>query len=94
MRINRVIVSPEVAEKIERKHNVQDWEAQEIFFNEDAFLYTRRSQRVRGRYLAYGRTYTGRYFAVAYVHQRSGVAKVVSARDMTSQERRQYEREN
>ncbi|HIE30156.1 TPA: BrnT family toxin [Candidatus Poribacteria bacterium] len=92
MQINRVIIPDTIAEKIERKHNVSEQEAKEIFFNEEAPLFVRRSQRVRGRYLAYGRAYSGRYIVAAYIPLKGGNVKVITARDMNRNERRAYER--
>jgi uncharacterized DUF497 family protein len=92
MQINRVIVSDAVAEKIERKHSVSEREAKEIFFNSEAPLFIRRSLKVKGRYLAYGRTYAGRYIVAAYVPLPCGNVKVISARNMNQNERRAYER--
>ena len=43
-----------------------------------------------GRHLVYGRTSTGRYLLVVLSHRGSGVARVITARDMTQQERRFY----
>jgi uncharacterized DUF497 family protein len=92
MQINRVIVPDKIAEKIERKHGVSEREAKEIFFNSEDPLFIRRSLKVKGRYLAYGRTYAGRYIVVAYAPLKEGNLKVISARDMNRNERRAYER--
>ena len=93
MQINRVIVPPDIAQKIKAKHNVNDWEAEEIFFNAEANLRIRKSKgRHKRRYVAYGRTYDGRYLFVAYKLHPGGIAEVRSARNMTDSERKLYRR--
>jgi uncharacterized DUF497 family protein len=44
-------------------------------------------------YSASGQTHAGRYLIVFFVHKRDGRALILSARDMTRNERRRYERE-
>ncbi len=93
MKINRVIVPPNIAQKIKVKHNVNDWEAEEIFFNPEANLRIRKSKgRHKRRYVAYGRTYSGRYLFVAYKLHTGTIAEVRTARDMTDTERKLYRR--
>ena len=93
MQINRVFVPPDIAQKIKAKHNVNDWEAEEIFFNVEANLRIRKSKgRHKKRYVAYGRTYAGRYLFVAYKLHPGGIAEVRSARSMTDSERKLYRR--
>ena len=89
MQINRVIVPPDIAQKIASKHNVNDWEAEEVFFNPDGDLLVRKS---RGQYVAYGRTFAGRYLFVGFKLRRGGIAEIRTARDMTPKERRYYRR--
>jgi len=90
MQVNRVIVPPDIAQKIKVKHNVNYWEAEEIFFNPEAHLRVRRTQGKR--YTALGRTYAGRYLFAVYRFQGRGVAEIRTARDMTRRERQLYER--
>jgi uncharacterized DUF497 family protein len=89
MQINRVIVPPDVAQKIKVKHGVNDWEAEEVFFNPEAERFIRKS---KGRYVAYGRTYAGRYLFVGFKLHRGGIAEVRTARRMTDSEERYYRR--
>lgn len=48
--------------------------------------------RLKGEdvYVAYGRTETGRYLAVFFIHKQSGDALILSARDMDEKERTRY----
>ncbi len=89
MQINRVIVPPDIAQKLASKHSVDEWEAEEVFFNPDDDLLVRRS---RGRYVAYGRTFAGRYLFVGFNLKGGGIAEIRTARDMTPAERRYYRR--
>jgi uncharacterized protein len=89
MQINRVIVPSDIAQKLTSKHSVEDWEAEEVFFNPDSDLLVRKS---RGRYVAYGRTFAGRYLFVGFKLRRGGIAEIRTARDMTPSERRYYGR--
>ena len=45
-----------------------------------------------GRYLVYGRTAAGRYVLVVLRSHEGGGVRVITARDMTAQERRFYHR--
>ena len=45
-----------------------------------------------GRYLAYGRTAAGRYLVIVLHARGGGLARVITARDMTERERRFYHR--
>lgn len=89
MQINRVIVPPDIAQKIKVKHGVNDWETEEVFFNPDFDLHIRKS---RGRYVAYGRTFDGRYLFVGFKLHQGGIAEVRTARNMTDSEKRYYRR--
>lgn len=50
--------------------------------------------KVRGEdlYTALGQTDAGRHLIVFFIHKTSGEALIISARDMTQKDRRQYER--
>jgi uncharacterized DUF497 family protein len=87
--ITDVEISEEIADKIAAKHNVSEREVYELFENPDDPLIIRRSQKVKGRHIAFGRTYSGRYLVIPFV-LRDDIATVVSARDMTDRERRLY----
>jgi len=84
MQINRVIVPPDIAQKIKVKHGVNDWETEEVFFNPEAERFIRKS---KGRYVAYGRTYAGRYLFIGFKLHQGGIAEVRTARNMTDSEK-------
>ena len=87
MDIEKVIVPPDIIEKIKVKHQVDWWEAQEVFFNDEPPPLTRKSQ---GKYVMYGCTYNGRYLMVGFIYRRPKVAVVRTARDMTDKEKKLY----
>lgn len=92
MRLYEVIWKDQFVRKIESKHYVKIEEIEEILFSGSHF---RRAQkgRVKGEdlYIAYGQTKTGRYLVVFFIRKRRNAALPISARDMTTSERRYYE---
>ncbi|MBI1925149.1 BrnT family toxin [Candidatus Poribacteria bacterium] len=72
------------------KHNVHDWEIEEVF--DDPHMKTRSRGIINGeeRIEALGRVQTnGRYLRIVFT-LRSGLIRPISARDMNQQERRRY----
>ena len=92
MLINDIVIAPYVADKIHSKHRVSEQEVCEIFENDEEIVWIRRSQRVSGRYVAYGRTVGGRYLFVPFELDEEDVAHTVSARETDEAERRLYRR--
>lgn len=86
-RIEGFIWEDWVVDKLDWKHSVDPQEVEEAFFN-PPYKVRRTSQ---GKHLLYGRTQSGRYLFVVYVWQDESV-KVITARDMTSMERKYYGR--
>ena len=77
--------------KIKEKHNVTVEEVEEALLSGALFRRARRG-RVKGEdvYVAYGKTDAGRYLFMVFIYKPSMTGLIVSARDMTSQERRYY----
>lgn len=88
--IKKLVWTQKIVDKIARKHRLRSYEVEEVFFESEAPLHIRRSGRL---YYAYGRSTTGRYLFVVLFPVGQGRAQVVTARDMTQQERRLYKRE-
>ena len=76
-----------VVEKLIEKHDVEPEEAEEAFFNTPYKVRKASS----GKYLLYGRSDDGRYLFIVFTWVDRCI-KVISARDMTSSERRYYSR--
>jgi len=93
MRINGFIWYDEIIEKIERKHNVRQYEVREIFANRPKFRFVEKGHRLNENvYAAGGQTDSGRYLTVIFVYKKDNRALILSARDMTYAERREYGR--
>jgi hypothetical protein len=79
------------AAKIWERHEVAPGEAEQVFFNRPlvAAVDTKHSG-AEARFLALGQTDTGRRLLVVFTFRRR-LIRVVSARDMSRRERREYE---
>jgi uncharacterized DUF497 family protein len=93
MRIRNVIIPPKILEKLERKHSVKENEVREMFANAPKIRYLEEGD-VQGEnlYLALGRTDAGRYLSAVFIYKWTYDALVISAKDMSRKERRQYGR--
>jgi uncharacterized DUF497 family protein len=73
------------------KHNVENWECEQVFFNAPLLvlddLNHSRSER---RWAAFGRTDADRLLVVIFT-KRGDLLRVISARDMNKKERKFYE---
>jgi len=87
MEFINVECSSAVREKLYVKHGVEEAEVHEALFGHS---HVRRGRS--GLYQVYGRTDAGRYLFVAIRDLGRGRVRVVTARDMTMQERRRYGR--
>ncbi|MCS6902805.1 MAG: BrnT family toxin [Candidatus Bipolaricaulota bacterium] len=76
-----------------RKHNVTPDEVEEIFRRAPSYRFIETGD-VAGEdlYAALGQTRVGRYLIAYFLHKTTGEALVISAREMTKQERRAYAR--
>jgi len=91
MQIRHIVITEDVANKIERQHHVSDVEADELFFNPEEKPLIRRSSK--GRYVAFGRTLAGRHLTVVFRWVSEDTVKVVTARDMANKEKQYYRRQ-
>lgn len=81
-----------IIEKLEREHNVYQYEVREIFANRPKFRFVEKGHRPNENvYSACGQTDSGRYLIVFFVYKKDKRALILSARDMTQVERRRYE---
>jgi len=73
------------------EHNVEDWECEQVFFNEPLIvLDDPKHSLVEQRWAAFGRTEAGRLLVVIFT-KRGKPLRVISARDMNRKEIRFYE---
>ena len=84
---------PEIVEKLQEKHDVDQVEVEQIFQRSPRLFRGPRGKR-RGEnvYYAFGQTEEGRYLIVVYIKKKDGRALILSARDMTNGERQRYQR--
>ncbi len=94
MKIKSLVWIPQFVEKLEFKHDVSVEEVEEVF---ERGPHCRRGPKGRRRgenlYKAYGQTESGRYLFVLFIYKHNHRALIISARDMTDQERRMYRKD-
>lgn len=91
MHIAGLIWLDEIVDKLEDKHHVSQAEVAEVLENRPLFRFMEKGHRPgENVYLALGQSRAGRYLAVFFVYKSDRRALIVSARDMTKAERRQY----
>ena len=88
MEFIEVVCSRAVREKLADKHAVEESEVHEALFG-----HTHAARGRGGLYEVLGRTDAGRYLFVVVRYLGGGRVLVVTARDMTAQERRRYGRQ-
>ena len=91
MKISGLIWLAEIVDKLDWKHQVQQEEVREIFRRRPKYRFVEKGHR-RGEnvYVAQGRTEAGRYLQVFFVYKADQRALILSARNMTSAEKRTY----
>lgn len=91
IRINAFIWLRDIADKLLSKHGVSPQEVEQVFFNRPRYRFHEKGH-VQGEnlYTALGRTDSGRYLVVFFILKPYHQALVISAREMTQSERRQY----
>ncbi len=73
------------------KHNVENWECEQVFFNKPLLVLEDPGHSVaEKRWAAFGKTDSGRLLVVI-ITMRDNLLRVISARDMNSRERMFYE---
>lgn len=78
--------------KNSEKHSVLHWECEQVFFNKPLLLYEdNKHSAVERRLYVLGKTDADRKLFIAFTI-RSNLIRVISARDMSKQERSIYEK--
>ena len=73
------------------KHNVQNWECEQMFFNKPLLvLEDPEHSLAEKRWAGFGKTDSGRLLVLIFT-KRGNLVRVISARDMNSRERKFYE---
>ena len=82
-----------VVDKLAVKPHVEIEEVEEVFNNKPQFRFVEKGTRIgEDVYMATGQTDAGRYLTILFIYKVSSDALILSARDMSSWERRRYER--
>ena len=93
MQIDEIIWLSQFVEKLASKHGVTTTEVEEILTNRPYFRFVSKGNRPgENVYSAMGQTDTGRYLIVIFILKAHHRALVISARDMSRTERRNYEK--
>jgi uncharacterized DUF497 family protein len=93
LKIKGLIWFDEIIEKLARKHKVSQNEVRDVLANRPQFRFVEKGHRAgENVYAAMGQTKSGRYLIVFFIYKKDGRVVVLSARDMTSSERKRYEK--
>lgn len=93
MKIESFIWYRDIVDKLIWKHDVSREEVEEVFQNKPKFKMIEKGKvKNENLYSARGRTDAGRYLAVLFIYKLSKEALIVTARNMDSKERRNYEK--
>lgn len=91
MHIAGIIWLRTIVDKLLSKHDVQREEVKEFFGNKPKFRLVEKGQRPgENLYSATGKTDAGRYLIVFFIYKKDQRALIISARDMTSSERKKH----
>jgi uncharacterized DUF497 family protein len=78
-------------EKNFTKHNVRNWECEQVFFNQPVLILDDPGHStLEKRWAVFGKTDSGRLLVIIFT-KRGNLLRVISARDMNRRERRYYE---
>jgi uncharacterized protein len=92
VKIHGIIWLEEIVEKLEQKHSVFQVEVVELLSLSPHYRYVEKGHQANENvYSALGRTGAGRYLIVFFVLKSNRKALVISARDLTTNERKRYE---
>lgn len=94
MRLQHIIWKDQFVEKIADKHAVETEEVEQVLFSHPHVrLFEKGRIKNENLYGAYGQTRAGRYLIVFFILKHQTAALPISARDMSHDERRYYERQ-
>ena len=82
-----------IVEKLHWKHQISQEEVRDIFDNRPKFRFVEKGHHSdENVYFAMGKTMAGRYLIVFFVYKIDKRSLILSAREMSDKERKQYER--
>ena len=93
MRIEEIIWLRDVVDKLSYKHGVEVFEVEEALIRSPRFRFVEKGEREgEDVYMALSQTHAGRYLAILFIGKPANKALILSARNMTPEERRKYGR--
>lgn len=91
MKITGILWLQTIVDKLDRKHHLTQGEVEEVFSNGPQYRFIEYGKiEDEDVYAAYGQTDAGRYVTVIFIRKGGNRALIISARDMTKHERKQY----
>ena len=92
MRIESLVWLEPIVDKLWVKHRVDVEEVREVLQGRPRFRFVEKGHQAgEDVYAAFGQTSSGRFLSVFLIKKPNREALVISARDMTTAERRKYE---
>jgi len=89
--IKEIIWVESVVEKLQSKHSVSQNEVREVFEGNPRFFFVEEGNfQGEDLYTAMGRTDAGRYLIIFFIYKKNKDAIILSARQMTSKEKKRY----
>ena len=94
MRIDYIVCPDSIADKLATKHHITVREARQVLLNMPRIRFAEKGHVENNDvYAAFGQTFGGRYVVVFFVYKPdTATAIIISARDMSTKERRTYGR--
>lgn len=94
MRIESIVCPEYVEDKLQVKHGVTCYEAEQVLLNLPRIRFAEKGHTEGDDvYVAFGRTFEGRYLSVFFIYKPDArTAIIISARDMSKKERKAYGR--
>lgn len=94
MRIESIVCPEYIEEKLQAKHGVMSYEAEQVLLNRPRIRFAEKGHTEGDDvYAAFGRTCEGRYLSVFFIYKSDvRTAIIISARDMSKKERKAYGR--
>jgi uncharacterized DUF497 family protein len=91
MKIDGAVWLRNVVDKLAIKHQVDPYEVEQALGNHPKIRFVEKGDRKdEDVYMALGQSDAGRYLTVLFIYKKSKEVLILSARDMTKRERRQY----
>jgi uncharacterized DUF497 family protein len=93
LQIKGLLWLDEIVDKLHYKHNITQQEVKEVFNSKPSFRFVEKGHRSgENVYFATGQTEAGRYLIIFFIQKSDHRALILSARNMTSAEKRQHGR--